>query len=223
VKSAADENTAAIVIEPIQGEGGINVADKEFLKALRQFCDQHDIVLIFDEVQCGIGRTSRWFAKDFFGVEPDIMTLAKGLGGGTPIGAIMSNEKVSSAIDFGDHGTTFGGNPLVCAAALAVIEVIETEGLLEKACENGRWFREQIAALDEPSIVEIRGVGLMLGVEFEFDTKPLVMDMLANGVIANATAGNVLRFVPPLNITREDLLTVIQTLEKSLKNIKEHA
>lgn len=223
VRKAIDEQTAAIVIEPVQGEGGINVADKRFLQQLRQLCTDHNIVLIFDEVQCGIGRTSKWFAKDFFGVQPDIMTLAKGLGGGTPIGAILSNEKVSSAIEFGDHGTTFGGNPLVCAAALAVIDVIETEKLLDLACENGRWFREQIASLDESSIVEIRGMGLMLGVEFEFETKPLVMDLLENGVIANATAGNVLRFVPPLNISREDLTTVVQTLKKSLANIKEHA
>jgi len=223
VRKAVTKETGAIVIEPIQGEGGINVADKSFLQKLRSFCDDNNIVLIFDEVQCGVGRTSKWFAKDFFGVTPDIMTLAKGLGGGTPIGAILSNQRVSDAINYGDHGTTFGGNPLVCAAALAVINVIEDEGLLDNACETGRWFREQIAGMNEPSIKEIRGVGLMLGVEFDFETKPLVMDMLENGVIANATSDNVLRFVPPLNITRDDLNIVLATLKNSITNIKAHA
>ncbi len=217
------EDTAAIVIEPIQGEGGINVADREFLHGLRALCDEHNIVLIFDEVQCGVGRTGHWFAKDYFGVQPDIMTLAKGLGGGVPIGAILSNEKVSQAMEHGDHGTTFGGNPLVCATALATLSVIEEEGLLEKANENGKWLKEQILGMNEPSIQEVRGVGLMVGIAFEFETKPLVLDMLEHGVIANATAGNILRLVPPLIITREELSIALNTMKESLKNIKENA
>ena len=223
VKLATTEEVGAIIIEPIQGEGGINVADKQFLKDLRKFCDEHKIALIFDEIQCGVGRTGKWFAKDQFGVQPDIMTLAKALGGGVPIGAILSNEKVSSAIEFGDHGTTFGGNPLVCAASLAVIEVMEEENLLEAATEKGNWLKAQFKAMNEDSIKDIRGMGLMLGIEFDFETKPLVADMLEHGVLANATAGNVLRLVPPLNITHSDLEHVMEVVKNSLETIKANA
>lgn len=219
VRQAAGKNTAAIIIEPIQGEGGINVADKEFMKHLRTFCNEHDIVLIFDEIQCGMGRTGRMFAKEHYGVEPDIITLAKALGGGVPIGAILSNEKVSSSIEFGDHGTTFGGNPLVCAASLANIEVIEEENLLRQATEKGEWIRSKIVGMNKNSVKEIRGMGLMIGVEFDFETKPLVQKMLEKGVLANATAANVLRLVPPLNIPYEDLEKVMEVLEKSLNEM----
>ncbi len=220
VRAAIDNEIAAILIEPIQGEGGINESQPCFMRALRELCDQHNIVLIFDEIQCGIGRTGKMFAKDHFEVQPDIMTLAKALGGGVPIGAILSNEKVSSAIDFGDHGTTFGGNPLVCAAALAAIEAMEEENMLEQALEKEKWLRNRIGKMREPSIKQVRGIGLMIGIEFDFDTKPLVQEMLHNGVLANATAGNVLRLVPPLNISYEDMEQVIDVLEKSLKQVK---
>jgi len=223
VKAATTNEIGAIIIEIIQGEGGINVADKQFLKELRTFCNKEGIVLIFDEIQSGVGRTGRWFAKEHFGVEPDIMTLAKALGGGVPIGAILSNEKVSSAIEFGDHGTTFGGNPLVCAASLAVLEVIEEENLLQAAQQKGKWLKEQFAALNEPSVKDIRGMGLMLGIEFDFETKPLVAEMMNLGVLANATAGNVLRLVPPLNITQNDLEQVMEVVRQSLKRIKANA
>jgi len=222
IKKVTDNNTAAIIIEPIQGEGGVNIVDKTFLKALREFCDEQRIVLIFDEIQCGIGRTGKMFAKEHFGVEPDIMTLAKALGSGVPIGAILSNEKVSAAIEFGDHGTTFGGNPLVCAASLATIEVVESENLMQQADEKGKWLKSEISAIKNSNIKEVRGKGLMIGVEFNFETKPLVQKMLENGVLANATANNVLRLVPPLNISYEDLEAVIEVLKKSLKEIKNH-
>ncbi len=220
VKKIADKNTAAVIVEPIQGEGGINVAGNQFLQQLREFCDQEKIVLIFDEIQCGIGRTGKLFAKEHYDVQPDIMTLAKALGGGTPMGAILSNEKVSSAIEFGDHGTTFGGNPLVCAAALATLEAIEEDNLLEEAEKKGQWLSSEIEALQEPSVKEIRGKGLMIGVEFDFETKPLVMKMLEHGVIANATAGNVLRLVPPLNIDYGDLEKVVEILNQSINEVK---
>jgi len=223
VKKALDNQTAAILIEPIQGEGGINEADPEFLKRLRQLCDEKDIVLIFDEIQCGVGRTGKMFAKDVYGIQPDIMTLAKALGAGVPIGAILSNEGVSSAIDFGDHGTTFGGNPLVCAASLAALDVIEEENLTKAAEEKGEWFKKKIGELKEDSIKEIRGKGLMLGIEFDFETKPLVMEMLEMGVIANATANNVLRIVPPLNISYDDLQTIIDVMVKATEKVKAHA
>jgi acetylornithine/N-succinyldiaminopimelate aminotransferase len=222
LKAAVDQETAAILIEPIQGEGGINLAKPCYLQALRKLCDEQNIVLIFDEIQCGIGRTGAMFANQHYRVLPDIMTLAKALGGGVPIGAILSNEKVSAAIDFGDHGTTFGGNPLVCAAALASLEAIEEENLLQKAEEKGEWLKAQISALREPAIREIRGQGLMIGVEFDFETGPLVKRMMELGVLANATAGNVLRLVPPLTISYEEMKQLVVVLEKCISEIKVH-
>ncbi|MDA3894305.1 MAG: aspartate aminotransferase family protein [Salinivirgaceae bacterium] len=220
VKKAATKETAAIIIEPIQGEGGINIADEFFLKNLRNYCDEQNIVLIFDEIQCGIGRTGKMFAKDHVGVQPDIMTLAKALGGGVPIGAILSNEKVSSAIEFGDHGTTFGGNPLACAASLAVLEAIESENLLDETLKKELWLRTEIKKLNIPDIKEIRGKGLMLGIEFNFETKPMVLKMLKKGVLANATANTVLRVVPPLNIPTADLKRVVEVIYESYNEIK---
>jgi acetylornithine/N-succinyldiaminopimelate aminotransferase len=129
LRAAINDDVGVVIVEPIQGEGGINVADKDFLMALREICTEKKVALVFDEVQAGVGRTGKWFAKDLFGVQPDIMTLAKGLGGGFPVGAVLSNQKTSDAINFGDHGTTFGGNPLACAAALAVIKIIKKEKL----------------------------------------------------------------------------------------------
>lgn len=222
VKNAANKETAAIIIEPIQGEGGINVADKAFIKELRKFCDDNDIVLIFDEIQCGMGRTGKMFAKELYDVEPDIMTLAKALGGGFPIGAILSNEKVSSAIDFGDHGTTFGGNPLACSAALAAINIIEEENLLKQAEEKGKYLIGEIEKLEESSIKEIRGKGLMIGIDFDMETKPIVLKMLEKKILANATADTVLRLLPPLNISQELIDKIVIALKESIKEVKEN-
>jgi acetylornithine/N-succinyldiaminopimelate aminotransferase len=222
VKAAADQDTAAILIEPVQGEGGINVADKQFMQELRRFCDDQNIVLIFDEIQCGLGRTGKFLAKEHFGVQPDIIALAKALGGGFPIGAILSNEIISSAIAYGDHGTTFGGNPLACASALTVLEIIQDENLVHQSEEKGNWLMEKLKKLNDPSIKEIRGMGLMIGVEFDFETKPLVEEMMKNGVLANATAGNVLRLVPPLNIGYNDLEIILHVMKKSIKAITEN-
>lgn len=220
VEAVIDQDTAAIIVEPIQGEGGVNPASPEFLERLRRLCDDHDIALIFDEVQCGIGRTGNWFAKDHYGIMPDVMTLAKGLGGGVPIGAFLANEKICSAVDYGDHGTTFGGNPLVCAASLATIQVIGEEDLLKAATKTGKRLRDRLRSMDMKGVKDIRGLGLMIGVEFEFEVKPLVMEMLERGVIANATSGNVLRLVPPLNIGWSDLETVVSVLEAALEAVK---
>lgn len=219
-KEIACKETAAFIIEPIQGEGGINLVDEDFIKELRNFCDEQNIVLIFDEIQCGMGRTGKMFANEHFGVKPDVMTLAKALGGGVPMGAILSNQKVSSAIEFGDHGTTFGGNPLACAAGLAVLEVIEDEDLLSQAGEKEQWLKNKITELNLPGFKEIRGKGLMIGIEFDFETKPLVAKMLEKGVLANATAANVLRLLPALNIKTQDLEKIIEVLVESLEQIK---
>jgi acetylornithine/N-succinyldiaminopimelate aminotransferase len=221
VEQHLSEQVAAIILEPIQGEGGIHPAEKAYIQALRELCDRHDIVLIFDEIQSGIARSGKFFAMEHFGVKPDIMTLAKGLGNGIAIGAILSNEKVSQAIDFGDHGTTFGGNPLACAAALATINTIEEEGIVQEAERKGQLLRylleEQLS--DHPAFREVRGKGLMIGVEFDLETKPLVLDMLKNGVIANATSGNVLRLVPPLTISDEVIRELVSVIKSSLENI----
>ncbi|MCB0554250.1 MAG: aspartate aminotransferase family protein [Phaeodactylibacter sp.] len=221
VREAISEDIAAVILEPVQGEGGINLAKPCYLRALRELCTRENVVLIFDEIQCGVARTGEFFAKDYYEVQPDILTLAKGLGNGMPIGAILSNEKVSSAIEFGDHGTTFGGNPLACAAGLATLEAIEEEDILRQTMRKGFWLKEMLAEKigRHPGLKEIRGLGLMIGVEFDFETKPLVLKMMEHGVLANATAGNVLRLVPPLVITFEELERLVDVIALSLKEI----
>ncbi len=222
LKEKIADDVAAIIIEPIQGEGGINIADLEYLKALRNLCDEHNILLIFDEVQSGIGRTGQWFAKDHFGVQPDIMALAKGLGGGMPIGAFLCNSKVSAAIDFGDHGTTFGGNPLASAASLATIEVIEKENLCENARTLGAWLIQELSNLKRSysCIKDVRGLGLMIGLELDIPAASVIKDLLEKGVVANVTADTVIRFVPPLNISKEDLKKVLELTAESLKKLE---
>jgi acetylornithine/N-succinyldiaminopimelate aminotransferase len=220
VARSINQDVAAVLIEPIQGEGGIRPAGKEFLKGLRKLCSEHGVALIFDEVQCGIGRTGHWFAKDYFDVQPDILALAKGLGGGVPVGAFLACEDVASAIEIGDHGTTFGGNPLVCAAALATLEIIEEEGLLEAATQQGAYIRQQIETWNEPKIKEVRGVGLMLGLAFDFPTRPLVVKLIEKGVITNATADTVLRLVPPLIITKEQVDIVLEAIRTALNEME---
>lgn len=225
LKTKISNETAAIIVEPIQGEGGIHPAKKAFLTGLRDLCDQHDIVLIFDEIQCGMGRTGYFFAKDYFEIQPDILTSAKALGSGVPVSAILTNEKTSAAMEPGDHGTTFGGNALATATALATIEAMEEEDLLNLTREKGNWFMTKIEEMEPASIgiKEIRGLGLMIGIEFDMETKPLVEKMMEKGVLANTTAGNVLRIVPPLNISYEDLEHVIEIIFESAKEIREHA
>ncbi|MFZ1730466.1 MAG: aspartate aminotransferase family protein [Bacteroidota bacterium] len=225
VEAAMSGDTAAVVIEPVQGEGGIHVAKAEYLRELRSLCDRTGVLLIFDEIQCGIARTGKMFAKDIFGVQPDIMTLAKGLGGGIPIGAILCREHVAETMEYGDHGTTFGGNPLATATALATMHTIIAENLADAAERKGAWLRTELETLKSkhPSMKEVRGLGLMVGVEFSFATKPLMLAMLERGVIANATADNVLRLVPPLIITEEEMRTVVDVISASVSSIEEKA
>ena len=218
IEAAIDEQTAAVILEPIQGEGGVVPAEKAYLEGLRKLCDEKGVLLIFDEIQCGIGRTGNWFAKDHYGVQPDIMTLAKGLGGGAPIGAVLCNEKVASAIEFGDHGTTFGGNPLVAASAIATIEVINDEQLCKRATETSEWLRGKLNALIEKhdELESVRGLGLMLGVKMKSEAKPYVLRLLEEGIVANATAGNILRLVPALNISRDELNIFLEKFDEIL-------
>jgi acetylornithine/N-succinyldiaminopimelate aminotransferase len=179
--------TAAILIEPIQGEGGVRPVNPGFLAFLRRTCDELGMLLIFDEIQCGIGRTGRWFAKDHYGIQPDIMTLAKALGSGIPIGATLCREEVAAVMAPGDHGTTFGGNPLACSAALATLDIIAREDLLKQATVKGEWLREKIRNWSHPAIRDIRGLGLMIGIEFEFETKALSEEMHRRRVLVNAS------------------------------------
>jgi acetylornithine/N-succinyldiaminopimelate aminotransferase len=215
IEKEINQDVAAVILEPIQGEGGIIPADPNYLKALRALCNEYDVVLIFDEIQSGIGRTGQWFAKDIYGVQPDIMTLAKGLGGGMPIGAFLCNEKISNSIQFGDHGTTFGGNPMASAAALATLKVIMDENLRQAAKEKGDWLKAKLNALKKkfPVIQMVRGEGLMLGVVLEIPAIEIMQKLLKTGFITNATAVNVLRLVPPLNIEKKDLKNFINALE----------
>ena len=219
VRKAAGKETAAFIIEPIQGEGGINVVSEQLMHELHRFCRQEDILLIFDEIQCGMGRTGKLFAKDHFGIQPDIITLAKALGGGVPIGAILSCQKASDAITFGDHGTTFGGNPLACAAALAVLDTLEKENLIQQTHEKGEWLMAQLRGLNSPHIKEVRGKGLMIGVAFDQETKPLVQLLFEKGILANATAGNILRLVPPLIISYEDMHLLVNKIQEAINEL----
>ncbi|PJA74434.1 aspartate aminotransferase family protein [bacterium CG_4_9_14_3_um_filter_65_15] len=208
---AVDDQTIAVIFEPVQGEGGVRLAPDDFLVRVRELCDRTGALMILDEIQCGIGRTGRFFAFQYAGITPDILTSAKALGGGMPIGAVLAGNEVASAFESGDHGTTFGGNPLACAAADATLRVVQEEKLVERAAEMGAYLAQRIrkAAGDHPAIRELRGRGMMVGVDIGFDGKPLVAKMLERGVLANCTAETVIRFLPPLNIPREDLDTVI--------------
>jgi len=224
IEKVVSREIAAIIVEPVQGEGGIVPADKNYLEGLRRLCDENGVLLIFDEIQCGIGRTGQWFAKDHYGVQPDIITLAKGLGGGMPIGAFLCNEKVSGAIEYGDHGTTFGGNPLAAAASLATLKVIADEKLCKNAKDNGDWLRAEFNRISEltASIKAVRGLGLMIGIQLAQPAAPVVKRLLEEGIVANATADTVLRLVPPLNISRSDLEIVVQKIKEIISESEEN-
>ena len=222
VKEAVDDQVAAIMVEPIQGEGGINIASKEFIEGLRKLCNEKDILLIFDEIQCGLGRTGKVFAYQYYNVEPDILTLAKSLGGGLPIGALIAKEKVASSFKPGDHGTTFGGNPVACAAAIAYLKVLQEENLIAKCQEKGEYFKKKLEELKEkyPKFIkEVRMIGLMVGLEIEKDGSEVVKKCLEEGVLINCTAGNVLRFLPPLIIEKEEIDYLTEVLNKIFKDI----
>ena len=216
IKDAITDNTAAIIVEPIQGEGGVNVPDMDYLKQIEEICHEKDIVFIVDEVQTGFGRCGTLFAHELFGVKPDIMTMAKGIGGGVPMGGILATEKVAGAFVPGDHGTTFGGGPLVCAAANAVLDEIVNENLLDNVNEVGDHFIAELKKLDKDVIKEVRGKGRMVGVELTEPGAEYVDKLREAGFLINCTAGNVLRFVPPLIITKADIDEFVKALDELL-------
>ena len=213
IRQAISEKTAAVILEPIQGEGGVNIPDPEYLKEVREICDETDTLLIFDEVQTGFGRTGTWFCKEQFEIEPDIMCTAKALGGGFPMGAIAAREGIS--FERGQHASTFGGGPLACAAALASIEVIKEEELLKRSKEMGSYFMGKLRSMDRDDIVEVRGKGLLIGVEINYPCSKFVDFGRENGVLLNCTSDSVLRFVPPLVITKEQIDLVVDVLEQA--------
>ena len=216
IKEAVTDNTAAIIVEPIQGEGGVNVPDIEYLKEIEKICHEKDIVFIVDEVQTGFGRCGKLFAHELFDVKPDIMTMAKGIGGGVPMGAILATEKVAGAFVPGDHGTTFGGGPLVCAAANAVLDAFEEEDILANVNEVGDYFISELKKLDKEIIADVRGKGLMVGLELTEPGAKYVDKLREKGFLINCTADKVLRFVPPLIITKEEINQFVKALDETL-------
>lgn len=216
IKDAVTENTAAIIVESIQGEGGVNVPDKDYLKQIEELCHEKDIVFIVDEVQTGFGRCGTLFAHELFDVKPDIITMAKGIGGGVPMGGILATEKVASAFVPGDHGTTFGGGPLVCAAANAVLDTINDENMLDHVNEVGEYFISELKKLDKDIIADVRGAGLIIGLELTKPGAEYVDKLREKGFLINCTAGNVLRFVPALIITKEEIDEFIKALDEVL-------
>lgn len=219
LEAKMSDKTCAVMLEAIQGEGGVHVPDPDYLPKVRALCDKYNAVLIFDEVQCGMGRTGTFFGCQQFGVKPDIVTLAKGLAGGVPIGAFMATDKVANAFHAGDHGSTFGGNPLACAAACVVLDALIDGNLMENAKEIGAYLQskfEEYKAKYPNLIKEVRGRGLILGMELARPGREIANECLDYGAIINCTAGNVLRFVPPLNITKAHVDELISVLDKVL-------
>ena len=210
--------TCAILLEPIQGEGGIRSADPQFLENIRRLCNETGTLLIFDEIQTGIGRTGKLFAYEHYGVQPDIMTLAKALANGLPIGAMLAKESVAAAFVPGSHASTFGGTPLVTAASLCVLKTLEQENIISHCAEVGLYFKEQLQALKRrhDSVVDIRGLGLLLGMELNKDGLPLVEACLNKGFVINCVQGNTLRFVPPLIVQKAEIDRLIQCLDEIL-------
>jgi acetylornithine/N-succinyldiaminopimelate aminotransferase len=216
LKEAVTKNTCAILLEPIQGEGGVRVPNQNYLGQVRELCNEHNILLIFDEVQTGMGRTGKLFAYEHYGVTPDIMTIAKGLGGGVPIGAMLATDRVASGFQPGNHASTFGGNPLVCAAAVATIDVLLEDGFILDQCNRmSKHFIGKLEGLKEefPNLVtEVRGKGLLLGIELTTDVAPIVRACLEKGILINCTSSNVLRFIPPLIVQKKDIDQLIDVL-----------
>lgn len=224
IEREINEKTCAVILEPIQAEGGINIPSKHYLKKVREICNKNQILLILDEVQTGMGRTGKLFAYEHFGIEPDIMTLAKGLGGGIPIGAILTKEEIAKAFGPKTHASTFGGNPVACASAVATLETILEDGYLLDYCQRiSKYFIKKLYTIKEKypeKIKEIRGMGLLIGIELNFNGNDIVKKCMENGLlIGTAGDGSVLRFTPPLIIEKEDVDQAISILDKVIREV----
>lgn len=220
LETAFSDEVAAVLVEPIQGEGGINVATAEYLQAIRRLCDEKGAVMILDEVQTGMGRTGKWFGYQHFDVEPDIITMAKALGGGVAIGAMMAREEIAASLVPGKHASTFGGNCLACAAGVSVIKAIEEDNLLENAAQLGQYIKDKLEQLKQKhSIIDsVRGIGLMIGVQLNGPGKEIVDKCLEMGVRINCTNNTVLRFMPPMIATKDQIDQAIEILDTVLKD-----
>lgn len=212
---AISDRVCGVFVEPIQGESGVHAADSDFLAGLRRLCDKHGALLVFDEVQCGLGRTGQLWAHEWSGVTPDIMTLAKPLAGGLPIGATLVTESVSEAVEVGDHGSTFAAGPLICSVACAVFDEINQPDLLQRVAQNGEKLRAGLLALGEDRIIELRGRGLLLGVQWGGPVKPLMESALQHGLIVITAGEEVLRICPPLTITPKEIEAGLEILAES--------
>lgn len=221
VKELITVNTCAVIMEPVQGEGGLYPATKEFIQGVRKLCDERDILLIFDEIQCGMGRTGTMFAYEQFGVKPDIVTVAKALGCGVPVGAFVATESVAEAFEPGDHGTTYGGNPFVTTAVNAVFDIFEQDQVLENVTLVAPYLVEQLDLLTKKHdvIVERRGLGLMQGLEFKIPVKDIIPKVMEKGLILISAGTNIIRFVPPLVITKQDVDAMISILDQVLSEL----
>lgn len=221
LEKAITPQTCAIMLEPIQGEGGINIPSLEYMQGVRELCDRHQLLLILDEVQVGMGRTGKLFAHEHFDITPDIMTLAKALAGGAPIGAMLARDEVAASFTPGTHGSTFGGNPLVTAAAVATVRVILEEGLLNRAEEMGEYLHGELEALGAkyPFVKEVRGIGLMIGMSLTTPGGDIVKKGHERGVLLNVTHDTVLRFVPALTVSKQEVNQMIQILDGIFKEI----
>jgi acetylornithine/succinyldiaminopimelate/putrescine aminotransferase len=220
LEAAISEKTCGIMVEPIQGEGGVNIPDAQYLSSVREICNRYGILLIVDEVQTGIGRTGKLFAHEHSKIKPDIMTLAKALGNGFPVGAMLATDKIAQAFTPGNHASTFGGNPLGMAAAQATLKTILQEGVLENCQKVGDYFLSQLKKLQQKHkiINEVRGMGLMLAVALSVEAGDIVNKCLQKGLLINSTGGKTLRFVPPLMITCQDVDQAINILDEVMED-----
>jgi acetylornithine/N-succinyldiaminopimelate aminotransferase len=222
VKNLVTDKTCAIIFETVQGEGGVYPAKKEFIEGVRKLCDEKGILLILDEIQCGMGRTGSMYAYQQYGVKPDIVTTAKALGCGVPIGAFMAKEEVAKSLVPGDHGTTYGGNPLACAASVKVFELFEKLNVLDNVRTVGAYLSEKLKGLvsEYACVKEARGMGLIQGIELTVNPKDVIAKSLDNGLILFSAGTNVIRFVPPLVITKADVDEMIEKLKKALDEVQ---
>ena len=223
LKSVIDDDTAFVILEPIQGESGIIVAPDGFLQQVRSLCDEKGILLIFDEIQAGLGRTGRLWACDHWNTAPDILCLAKGIAGGVPMGATLVRPEILASISKGEHSSTFGGNPISCAAGTAALKALTEDGLIENSEKMGKIFREKLEELKEKHTIirEVRGKGLMIGVEMKFEVKDILMGLIKQGVLMLYSGRNILRILPPLVISEEDISKVIHALDVILTEEEE--
>jgi len=220
VKSAINDKTIAVMLELIEGEGGINIAKQDYVQQLRDLCNEKDLLLIFDEVQTGVGRTGEMFAFKNFGIKPDVMTLAKSLGGGVPIGAMVADKRIADTLGPGSHASTFGGSPIVCAASLAVFETIEKDNLLANAKNMGEYFIKKLNKMKKEFsfIKEVRGLGLMIGIELSIDGDTVYKGCFGRGLLINCTQKKILRIMPPVNIKKLEANKGLKILREVFKN-----